>query len=372
MKRQNRLAGRILGLIAALISPVAAYALNFNITLPASATVTSPNNGGVILYRPAENAENGIYSEPVVIEPETAPDYSPGYSPGYSKDAVEVLSLNISDDYEDLSVFSADDGNVIVKTFGAGEGEKYINLDKGGQVRNQTDIPNQTLIGESRLLPGFVPEKNGEPQVLIMHTHTSESYQPNDSGHYDTGYTSRTVDPQKSVVAVGAKIAEGIAKHGYTVIHDGTVHDNPAYNGAYERSAETVKSILARYPSIKIVLDVHRDAIIENDAPVAAVAQINGSEAAQIMFISAADDGTRGIPDFLKNFRLACLLQSEAESDYPGLTRPVLFQYCGYNQELSPGSLLVEIGSHGNTLEQACYAGELLGDSIGAAMERLS
>jgi len=370
MRRRNFTGRLFAGLCAALISPAAIYGLNIGGLKNPAVRRSSPNNGSLILYRPDEN---GAVETVNIEDADVSGDLEKlGDSDG-SKTAVSVLSRNISGEYEDLSVFSANDGSIGVMTFTPGVGVSYIDLAKAGQVRNRTEIPNSVLASESSLLPDFVPEKNGEPQVLIIHTHTSESYQPNDSGHYDTGYTSRSTDPEKNVVAVGAKAAEAIAKRGYAVIHDGTVHDYQ-YNGAYERSAETVKTILAQYPSIKVVLDVHRDAITENKAPVAAVTRVNGADAAQIMIISAADDGSGEYenPHFLKNFRFACLLQSQSESDYPGLMRPALIQYCGYNQNLSTGSLLVEIGSHGNTLEQALYAGELFGDSVGRALDSIN
>jgi stage II sporulation protein P len=165
-------------------------------------------------------------------------------------------------------------------------------------------------------------------------------------------------------VAVGDVIAEKLQEAGIAVIHDTTVHDYPSYNGAYERSAETVKAILAEYPSIRVVLDIHRDAIGTDTSISQPIAEINGKEAAQVMIISGCDDGTMDMPNYMLNFRFACRLQEQMESMYPGLTRPILFDYRKYNQDLTTGSLLIEVGSHGNTYEQAIYAGALLGDAL--------
>lgn len=284
-----------------------------------------------------------------------------------------VFSRNISVQKEDLSEFSSRDGLVIRRTFRPNLGESYIQLSEGGQVRNETKIDDEVLLNESRLKPEFVPEKNSEPQVLIIHTHTTESFRLSEDGYYDFGYNFRTLDSRKNVIAVGAKIAEEIAKEGFAVVHDGTLHDYPVYSGSYKRSAETVKAILEEYPSIKVVLDIHRDAI-ESDkgVPVAAVNEINERESAQIMIVSPADDGEWNVPDYMKNFRLAALLQSRLEFDNAGITRALLFQYCNYNLHLSTGSLLIEIGSHGNTLAQALYSGELLGQSIGKMLSELA
>ncbi len=89
------------------------------------------------------------------------------------------------------------------------------------------------------------------------------------------------------------------------------------------------------------------------------------------MIISGCDDGTMNMPDFMKNFRLASLLQQQMETDYPGLTRPIMFDYRNYNQDLSTGALLIEVGSHCNTLDQVKYSGQLIGASIGRALSGL-
>ena len=122
---------------------------------------------------------------------------------------------------------------------------------------------------------------------------------------------------------------------------------------------------MKKYPSIKICLDIHRDGIQREDGTrIAPVTQIDGKQAAQIMIISGCDDGTMGMPNYLQNFSFACKLQSQIESDNNGLTRPVLFDYRHYNQDLTTGSLLIEVGSHGNSLDQVQYSGELIGKSL--------
>ena len=127
-----------------------------------------------------------------------------------------------------------------------------------------------------------------------------------------------------------------------------------------------VQQILEEYPSIKVCLDVHRDGIEREDGTrLAPVAEIEGREAAQLMIISGCDDGTMGMPDYMKNFHFACALQSALESDWQGLTRPILFDYRHYNQDLTTGSLLIEVGSHGNSITQAQYTGELIGKTLG-------
>lgn len=281
-----------------------------------------------------------------------------------------IITQNISDQIEDLSVFNSRDLPVEEMTYKPNGGSNFIDLPMGGQVRNCTDLENDFVAEQSKLKSDIKIEPySDDPQVLIMHTHACESYLTGEGSYQDESYTCRTTDSTQSVVAVGQKIAEKLAGNGICVIHDGTLHDYPLYNGSYDRAEETVTALLEKYPSIKVVLDVHRDGIVESDGtPVAAVTEINSRKAAQVMIISAASDGYYHVPNYLENFHFACELQQQMESDNQGITRPILLEYCQYNQHLTTGSLLLEIGAQGNTLEQALYTGELIGESIAEAL----
>ena len=256
------------------------------------------------------------------------------------------------------------DTSVLRTTLTGYSGKKIIALENGSLILNNTSVENNTLLSESTLSPAFKISVNEKPQVLIMHTHTTESYEPYVRDNFDTSFNYRTTDESMNVTAVGNAIAEKLESAGIAYIHDTTIHDYPSYTGAYERSSETVKALLEEYPSIKVVLDIHRDAIGTDNTITQPIVEINGKEAAQIMIISGCDDGTMGMPEYMFNFRFACRLQEQTETMYPGLTRPVLFDYRKYNQNLTTGSLLIEVGSHGNTIEQAVYSGALFGDAL--------
>ena len=148
---------------------------------------------------------------------------------------------------------------------------------------------------------------------------------------------------------------------GIHTLHDETLNDYPSYTGSYAASRAVVQQYLAQYPSIKVVVDVHRDAIEDGaGARKAPVAEIGGRKAAQVMLICGCDNGsTVSLPNWRQNLRFAAAWQSAMESAYPGLTRPVLFSYRFYNQDLTTGSLLLEVGTHGNNLNEALYAGQL-------------
>ncbi len=259
------------------------------------------------------------------------------------------------------------DGVIEKMTYGSYSGEQYFDLDGGGQVRNCTFHTNEELQEISRLGRVFdIEVGDHEPQILIYHTHTTEAFELEERDTYDYDFRGKCSEPDKNITAVGDEICAALEKYGITVLHDTLVHDLPSYDGAYDSSRETVKELLAEYPSVKIALDIHRDGIeTAEGVRIAPVAEVGGEEAAQIMIISGCDDGTMNMPDYLNNFRFACELQSSAETMFPGLTRPILFDYRHYNQDLTDGSLLIEVGSHGNTLAQAKYSGRLIGEALG-------
>ena len=262
-------------------------------------------------------------------------------------------------------------GDIIRTTYGRYIGSSFFDIEGGGQVNNRTDIPNDELMKESRCLPNFSVNDTDEPLVLLYHTHTTESFEPFVRENYDSSFNYRTTDCTKNVVMVGDAIQAELEAQGIGVIHATEIHDYPSYNGSYARSRDTVTALMEKYPSIKVVLDIHRDAIGGDNCAYQPFVNIDGKEAAQVMIISGCDDGTLGMPDYMQNFHFACTLQKQLESDNKGFTRPVLFDYRHYNQDLTNGSLLIEVGSHGNTLEQVQYAGQLIGRSLGKLLNSM-
>ncbi len=257
------------------------------------------------------------------------------------------------------------------QTYTAGATAIYIPL-KNGFIKNCTSLKADKILAAVNSKPKFKITANNKPEVLIMHTHETESYQNEKSDFFSKNYNSRTTDNRKNVSRVGDEIEKQLKAAGIGVIHDRTPHDYPSYNGAYERSAVTVKNILKKYPTIKVVLDVHRDAIQPNaDTMIAPVTTINGRSCAQVMIISGCDNGKMNMPKYMENLKFSASLQSQMESDYKTLTRPILFDYRKYNQNLTTGSILLEMGGHANTLDEAIYAGELVGKSLVKTLKSL-
>ena len=234
-----------------------------------------------------------------------------------------------------------------------------------GLLRNYTELPADEIESIMEQGMNIHLEDTPEPQVLIFHTHATESYEPYDSENYDMRNTWRSTDNTNNMIVVGDALEQALKDAGIGVIHDRTQHDYPSYNGAYERSAETIKSYLEKYPTIKVALDVHRDAIQrEEDLIVKPTIEVDGKKAAQLMIITGSDDGTMNVPKWRENLRFAASLQDAIEQDTPQLTRPIFFCYRKYNMDLTTGSLLLELGSNANTLDESVYTAQLVGKSL--------
>lgn len=251
-----------------------------------------------------------------------------------------------------------------------GAGAGYVSSG-AATVRNSTDLPDSEVAAEMmQTLPFQVELNSAEPQVLIMHTHTTETYELEEKNWCDPAFSARSTDLSVNMAAVGAEMAAQLNAAGVNTLHDTTLHDYPSYNGSYAKSNATVRSYLERYPSIKVVLDVHRDAIeTEGGSRMAPVCTVDGRQAAQVMIICGCDNGgSVRLPSWRQNLRFAAAWERSMEGMYPGFTRPVLFSYRFYNQDLTTGSLLIEIGGHGNNLNEALYAGQLAANGLVQAL----
>lgn len=211
------------------------------------------------------------------------------------------------------------------------------------------------------------------PQILIIHTHATESYTKAGQDNYVESDPYRTTDDAHNVVRVGDEMAAAFAQAGLNVLHDRTLHDYPNYNGAYTRSRETVEQYLEAYPSISVVLDVHRDAIMgENNTIYKVVA--DGSvmdECAQVMLVVGTQEGGGSHPEWRQNLAFAIALERQLNQDKPTLARPITLRKSHYNQQLSVGSLLVEVGAHGNTLQEAVNAARAFAESAAPVIKEL-
>ena len=246
----------------------------------------------------------------------------------------------------------------------------------GYTVCGKVYISNSTkyTLSNEELLKPFGAELTGEaPQILILHSHGSEAYTPAaDDGIVWSG-ECRTTDTRYNVVRMGDAMAEVFGQAGISVLHDRTLYDYPEYAGSYDRSLAAIDRYLKEYPSIRFVLDVHRDAIETADgSQVKVISEIDGQgTASQLTLVVGSDGGGLSHPDWMENLRLAVAIQEQALTDYPTLMRPLLLRNSRYNQHATTGSLLVEVGTAGNAPEEAELAARLFaGEMVTVLNER--
>lgn len=211
----------------------------------------------------------------------------------------------------------------------------------------------------------YIKPDSDEVQVLIVHTHTTECY----DGDEMSGETERTTDESKNVIAVGNEICDVLESYGIKTLHDTTYHDYPSYQGSYTRALGTIESYLSEYPSIKAVLDIHRDAYVYSDGSKLTVScDIDGISTAQVMLVTGTNSMGLWHDNWRENLKFAAKIQSAAEIMYPGLMRPVNLRTERFNGHTTMGSLILEVGSNGNTLDEAKEGGRDAARAIAAAL----
>ncbi len=274
---------------------------------------------------------------------------------------------------EESSTPTLSDGTVVGKI-----NESFISPYKSNTSYNRVYINNKTGVplDIKKLLDSDNPvsiEKNAEPQVLIVHTHATECFLDEDRDYYTTADLSRTTDNSKNMVAIGNIIEQKLNAAGIKTLHDNTAHDYPSYNGSYSRSKKTIEKYLAEYPSIKVVIDLHRDSIGKSEGDkTKPIVNINGKKTAQVMLVMGCGANINGHENWQKNMIFAAKYQQTLEVLYPGLARGICFVNSKYNQNLSYGSILLEIGTDSNSFEEASLAASFAGDALVSYLNTLN
>ncbi len=307
--------------------------------------------------------------------------YSSGSSDRYNQKSGSMNDLIFFRDFSDLTKtpddilktsqklyngFIADgyvyDGDVVDVTYINQQVTDSYGVVKVRNVTENTEIDVEKILAADFFLPF---EDLSQPLVLIYHTHSTESYIPSDDNRFSSDYPTRSDDENANMIRVGEEICAVLESRGINTVHDRTVYDE-VYTGAYEKSRAGVERMLTRYPSIIITLDIHRDAIYYDDSTrVRPVTEINGKKAAQMMIVAGAEGGNvTSFPTWETNLNFALRLCQTVNSSYDNLMKPVYFCNRKYNMDMTPYSLLIEVGTDVNTLEQATLSARLLGDSL--------
>ena len=240
----------------------------------------------------------------------------------------------------------------------------------GIEIKNtttyQVDIEN--LISSN--ITFSLPES--DPAVLIIHTHGSEAYAPDGNDTYTETDPSRTEDKTYNVIRVGDELSECLSAYGINVLHDRELYDYPKYSGSYNRSLDAMNRYLEQYPSIKVVIDLHRDAIVDSGAEAyKTIAQIGDQTCSQVLMVMGTDYSGLYHPHWQENLKLALRFQSAMNTMYPSLAKPIRLSQYRYNQHITTGSLILEVGSNGNTLQESLTAVRLFADAAAVVLLNL-
>lgn len=200
--------------------------------------------------------------------------------------------------------------------------------------------------------------------IIIYHTHTTESFVSQTSDIYNSEIYTRSNEPSENICKVGDELYRSLTvDYGFNVIHDTTVHDYPVFNNAYSNSYKTISGLIKSNQNTGIVIDVHRNAL-DRDVKLRLPYETEFGTAAKISFVVAT--GEIGLPheNWKQNLQIALRLTNILEKLYPGITEPVYISKYRYNQHVSTGALLVEIGAEGNLLEECELSGKILAKAI--------
>ena len=286
--------------------------------------------------------------------------------------ALDLPAGQPAQDHDDLTeppAVTAAPENIVERTLVPTSPQGYVYAE-GVYLYNRTQLPVDLAAAASAPVNIALPEEG--PQVLIVHTHGTEAYTPDGADQYEpSDNNTRTLDEGYNVIRVGDEIERVFTELGLSVVHDRTLYDYPKYKGAYDRSGAGIAAYLEQYPTVRVVLDIHRDALVGEDGTVyKAVTTIDGVKTAQVMLVLGSSEGGEH-PNWTENLALAVRIQQSMDRLYPTLARPMTLRTPRYNQHLTRGSLLVEVGCHGNTLQEALAGARLFARAAGQVLLEL-
>lgn len=251
----------------------------------------------------------------------------------------EISYLKLANDY--VANNNLNDNSINVSDFQLKDSD--ITKNTGDSNPNNNSSPNVPDGGYQVYNPKLKKTlDNSNPQILIYHTHTTESY---------GDFGQDNFDPAKNVCAVGAELAKTLSNdYGISVIHDTTVHNATAYNSSYIRSRETLNKYLNKYGDFKMIIDIHRDSTKNKNL---VTENINGQNLGKFWFVMAKNN-----PHFDKNMLIVNSLLNTAKKDFPQLVindglLPYNHANGVFNQDKSNNAILIEIGAVSNTLDEA-------------------
>lgn len=244
--------------------------------------------------------------------------------------------------------------------------EVYDITSKLVEINDQTSLTYES-IAQMLLNPIDlqIESDTSEPEILIIHTHGTESYANDENYDYEATSDRRSTDREVSIDIVAKTLYENLNENGINTIFCDEYHDYPVYNGSYDRSLQTIEAYLEQYQSIKMVIDVHRDAIIgSNDEHIYTTTEVDGVECSQLMMVIGTNGSGLDHPDWQDNLNVSVNLQAFIEYNHEGIMRDINLRESRFNQHATTGSMILEVGTSGNTLTQALNAIEVFSQDL--------
>lgn len=308
-------------------------------------TYISTQTSGNIFYTSTLN-----YSLPVISNKNKEIKYE--YDLDFRLILLESLGINI---YNPLSVIqreipflygnlteederSRHEAELAITPFKLSEGSVTKNGDSAVETKETAEPIENKDVGQVMNDKLKKTLNKNKPEVLIYHTHNSESY----------GKNSFSTDNDKNVIAIGDEIAKNLElNYGIATLHDKTIHDT-WYNSAYSKSRQTLDTYLKKYGNFKIIIDVHRDAGVNRNAT---LVKMNGEDVATVRFVVA-----KNRPNIKENMKMVDYIMNTSKKLYPSFMHDIYYYNVGQNffgQDKSSAALLIEVGSNKNDFNDA-------------------
>jgi len=244
---------------------------------------------------------------------------------------------------------------------------KSVTLDWKSEFKNNTKYSVDIEALKREKLSFNLKKKDTE--VIIYHTHTTETYTKAAGDTYEESGEFRTLDKNYNVVKVGSRIKDLLEKRGIVAYHEQEVYDYPSYNLSYSKAGKAISALTKKYKNADIVLDVHRDALGSKNEVYRPIVNIAGNDVAQILLVVGSNQGGLSHSNWRENLKFALKIQQIANQKYPGLCRYVILRKERFNQHVAPGAIIVEMGATGNTMDEVLRSADLFTDVLSEVIE---
>jgi stage II sporulation protein P len=262
---------------------------------------------------------------------------------------------------------------------GASRGQSMERDIDGPEVflKHDPEMPEEIKIQISKIEDDLGPiVLTGQgPQIMIYHTHSREAYKPDPSDPYEVAEAFRCNDLNHTVVRVGDVLTRHLETKGISVLHDRAEHEQGNHSTSYERSLKTLQKRMKEYKSLKVFIDIHRNAYKEGSAkkPDDEVVIIDGKRVAKVFVVIGTGEGYLGgfkdKPNWKENYKFAMRLTNKLNELHSGLAKPIYVKPSRFNQHVSTKAILIEVGSNLTTLEEAERSTKYLAEAISQIAE---